>query len=243
MPGKVWGRSSAAIRCARPPETQIHAPPQVEHRSLSSERSYRASHANLMAKGRESDMPSLEVWEAFFDPDSVLQALGCGPLPGDVVDFGCGYGGFTIAAARQVSGTVYALDIDPAMVRATNARVAQAAVRNVVVQERDFVTEGCGRPDGSVSLVMLFNILHTEDPMALLHEAHRVLVPGGIAAVIHWRRDVQTPRGPPLEIRPDPAQCAAWGERAGLRCLGMTHLPRSPWHWGMALQRPIPANV
>ena len=91
---------------------------------------------------------------------------------------------------------------------------AQAAVRNVVVQERDFVTEGCGRPDGSVSLVMLFNILHTEDPMTLLHEAHRVLVPGGIAGVIHWRRDIQTPRGPPLEIRPDPAQCEAWGERA-----------------------------
>ena len=218
-------------------------PLQVEHPSLSSERLYSASHANLMAKGRESDMPSLEVWEAFFDPDSVLKALGCGRLPGDVVDFGCGYGGFTIAAARQVSGTVYALDIDPAMVRATNARVAQAAVRNVVVQERDFVTEGCGRPDGSVSLVMLFNILHTEDPMALLHEAHRVLVPGGTAAVIHWRRDVQTPRGPPLEIRPDSAQCEAWGERAGLRSLGMAHLPRSPWHWGMVLQRPIPANV
>jgi SAM-dependent methyltransferase len=87
------------------------------------------------------------------------------------------------------------MDLDPAMVQATNDRVAQASLRNVVVQERDFVTEGCGRPDGSVSFVMLFNILHTEEPMTLLHEAHRVLAPGGIAGVIHWRRDIQTPRG------------------------------------------------
>lgn len=183
-------------------------------------------------------MPPLEMWEAFFDPDSILKALGCDGLRGDVVDFGCGYGGFTIAAARQVSGTVYAMDLDPAMVQATNDRVTQAALRNVGVQKRDFVTDGCGRPDGSVSFVMLFNILHTEEPMTLLHEAHRVLAPGGIAGVIHWRRDIKTPRGPPLEIRPDPAQCQVWGERARLRCLGMPDLPHSPWHWGMALQRP-----
>ncbi len=31
---------------------------------------------------------------------------------GDVVDFGCGYGTFTVPAARITSGTIRALDID-----------------------------------------------------------------------------------------------------------------------------------
>lgn len=194
-----------------------------------------------MAKGRESEMPPVELWEGFFDPDSILKALGCGDLPGDVVECGCGYGTFTIAAARRVIGIVYASDIDPLMVSATIDRAAQAGVRNVVVEARDFVSEGCGRPDSSVSFVMLFNILHIEDPMILLCEAHRVLRGGGVAGVIHWRHDIATPRGPSLEIRPSPAQCRAWAEQAGLRWRSSPELPNSPWHWGMALERPLVA--
>lgn len=191
-----------------------------------------------MGKVRESEMPPLDVWEGFFEPAGVLKALGCGSVPGDVIEFGCGYGSFTLAAARLVSGTVYALDIDPAMVRATTERVAHAGIGNVVVQERDFVTEGCGRPDASAGFVMLFNILHIEDPMTLLQETHRVLRRGGRAGVIHWRKDIQTPRGPSVEIRPDAAQCSLWAERAGLDCLGAPALGHAPWHWGLVLQRP-----
>ena len=183
-------------------------------------------------------MPPPELWEGFFDPDAVLRVLGCGASPGDVVEFGCGYGTFTIAAARRVSGTVYASDIDPLMVRATVDRVAQAALRNVVIEARDFVTEGTGRPDASASFVLLFNILHTENPMSLLREAHRVLHAGGTAGVIHWRQDIETPRGPSLEIRPRPSQCRAWAERVGLRWLSSPDLPNAPWHWGMVLERP-----
>ena len=181
-------------------------------------------------------MPPPELWEGFFESDRVLEALGCGGVPGDAVEFGCGYGTFTIAAARRISGVVYASDIDPLMVSATIERAAQAAVRNVVVETRDFVAAGCGRPDVSASFVMLFNILHIENPLRLMREAHRVLRHGGVAGVIHWRHDIETPRGPPLKIRPSPAQCRSWGEKAGLRWLSSPDLP--PWHWGMVLERP-----
>ncbi|HEY8053511.1 MAG TPA: methyltransferase domain-containing protein [Steroidobacteraceae bacterium] len=182
-------------------------------------------------------MPPRELWERFFDPDGVLEALGCGALPGDVVELGCGYGTFTTAAARRVSGTVYASDIDPMMVRATIDRATQSGLQNVVVEARDFVSEGCGRPDGSVGFVMLFNILHIEDPISLLREAHRVLHSRGVVGVIHWRRDIETPRGPPLELRPDPGQCRSWAEKAGLRWLSSPALAGSAWHWGMTLGR------
>jgi SAM-dependent methyltransferase len=191
-----------------------------------------------MAKGRESEMPPIEMWEGFFEPDRVLEALGFGGFPGDVVEFGCGYGTFTIAAARRTSGVVHALDIDALMVRATIERAQQAGVPNVIAETRDFVCEGSGRPDASASFVMLFNILHIEDPVSLLREAHRVLRVGGIAGIVHWRQDIETPRGPSLEIRPPPAQCRAWAERAGLRWRSSPELPSSPWHWGMVFEHP-----
>ncbi len=124
------------------------------------------------------------------------------------------------------------------MVRATIDRAARTAVRNVVVETRDFVSEGCGRPDGSATFVMLFNILHIEDPTSLLREAHRVLQLGGTVGVIHWRQDIETPRGPSPEVRPRPAQCRAWAEQSGLRWITSPNLPNSRWHWGMLLQRP-----
>jgi SAM-dependent methyltransferase len=183
-------------------------------------------------------MPAAAQWESYFQADGILEALGCVRLSGDVAEFGCGYGTFTIAAVRRVSGIVYATDIDPLMVGATIARASRAGIRNIVVEQRDFVSEGCGRPDQSASYVMLFNILHIEDPVGLLREAFRVARAGAIVGVIHWRHDIETPRGPPLGIRPRPAQCRAWAEKAGLRWLMSPQLPDSPWHWGMMFTRP-----
>ena len=192
-----------------------------------------------MAKGRDSGMPPVELWESFFgSPADIFDTLGCHSVGGDAVEFGCGYGTFTVALAPRISGTLYALDIDPAMVRATAARAAEMGARNVIVEQRDFVSAGSGRSTGSVSFVMLFNILHIEDPMGLLFEAHRILGDDGTAAVIHWKHDIQTPRGPPLAIRPRLEQCRDWAELAGFRCPHLSHeLPYSPWHWGMLLKR------
>jgi ubiquinone/menaquinone biosynthesis C-methylase UbiE len=154
-----------------------------------------------------------------------------------VVEFGCGYGTFTVPAGQLVTGRVYALDIEPSMVGEAGRKATAAGLTNVVAQERDFVAAGTGRPDGSVGYAMLFNILHTEDPVGLLREAHRVLVPGGTAGVIHWRTDVPTPRGPSPAIRPTADQCRAWGEEAGLEFVRYESLCCCSWHWGLVLRR------
>jgi SAM-dependent methyltransferase len=191
-----------------------------------------------MSKGRDSGMPAVQLWESFFDAAGIVESLVCEDFGGDAIEFGCGYGTFTIAAARRVLGTLYALDIDPLMVEATAARVSLAGLKNVIVEQRDFVSLGCGREAESAGLALLFNILHIEHPVDLFKEAYRVLRPGGMVGIIHWNYDPLTPRGPPLDIRPKPTQCRAWGEEAGLRWLRDKELPRSPWHWGMVLQRP-----
>ncbi len=69
-------------------------------------------------------------------------------------------------SAEQWETFFHATDIDPLMVGAMITRASQAGLRNVVAEQRDFVLEGCGRPNASMSYVMLFNILHIEDPSA-----------------------------------------------------------------------------
>jgi len=189
-----------------------------------------------MAKARESGVPEREVWERFFDPDRILDALLCRDIQGDALEFGCGYGTFSIPAARRVSGRLHALDIEPAIVQVTTTRAAANGLKNISAQQRDFVLLGSGLPSQSVRYVMLFNILHLEDPHSLLEETRRVLVPGGHAAVIHWRRDIATPRGPSLEVRPARSTCGQWAEAAGLHVISLPELPNTPWHWGMCLR-------
>ncbi|WP_420841827.1 class I SAM-dependent methyltransferase [Fimbriiglobus ruber] len=117
-------------------------------------------------------MPDSAYWQTFFNPTCIVSRLDC---RGDVIEFGCGYGLFTIPAAASVTGTVYALDIDPKMVAATAENASSAGLKNVVAQVHDFLAAGCGRPDASVTHAMLYNILHIEEPHLLLREAFRAL--------------------------------------------------------------------
>src|SRR5579863_9233398 len=118
-------------------------------------------------------MPAVEQWESYFDAAGVLDSLGCREAIGDVVEFGCGYGTFTIPLAQRTVGWVFALDIDPLMVATTTERVQHARLKNVIVEHRDFVAQGCGRESESASWALLFDILHIEDPINLLKEARR----------------------------------------------------------------------
>ena len=180
-------------------------------------------------------MPECQQWESFFDPGQVVESLQCAALPGDIVEFGCGFGTFTLPAARRTSGVVHALDIEPEMI----SHVAAASLTNIVPLERDFIANGTGLPDASAVHAMVFNILHVENPVCILREAYRVLVPGGRISIIHWRSDIETPRGPSLEIRPSPKQCLMWAEEAGFENGRMVELGQSaPWHYALVLGKP-----
>ena len=182
-------------------------------------------------KVRDSGMPDESMWERFFDPSRVLSRLALTPETSSVADLGCGYGTFTIPAARIITGTVHGFDIEPDMIRTTGSKADRAGLANVKLHLRDFVAEGTGLPDGSVAYVMLFNILHAEEPGRLLGEAFRILAPGGTAAVMHWIRDRPTPRGPAMDIRPSPEDCRRWMTGVGFRIEADVDLP--PYHFGI----------
>lgn len=186
-------------------------------------------------KGRESGMPDETIWSGFFDVEATLAALmGRGVYDGNLVEFGCGYGTFTLSAARRTRGIVTALDIDSDMVALVRQRAAERGLDNVRAQLRDFLSSGTGLPDRSQRHAMIFNLLHIEEPVTLLSEALRTLQVGGTLAVIHWRSDIVTPRGPSLAIRPRPEQCRAWIKAAGfshVRSVDLSHA--CPFHFGL----------
>jgi ubiquinone/menaquinone biosynthesis C-methylase UbiE len=190
-------------------------------------------------KVRDSGMPDEEMWDGFFEPAKVLAAFGLDRGVQDLVEFGCGYGTFTVAAAAIASGTVHALDIEPEMTTVVQQKCQDAGIQNVEVRLRDFVATGTGLANNSMDASLLFNILHHEEPVNLLKEALRVLKPNGVLAVIHWNYDPTTPRGPAMEIRPRPEQCIEWGKEAGFRFKEQNRFDLPPYHYGLLFRKPF----
>jgi len=190
-------------------------------------------------KVRDSGMPDEDFWAGFFDPSKILEVLGVVRGVQDLVEFGCGYGTFTLAAAGIASGTVHALDIEPEMVDAVRRKCAEAGIANVRAKVRDFVADGTGLADNSMDAALLFNILHHEEPIAMMKEALRVLKPNGMLAVIHWNYDLATPRGPAMEIRPRPEQCIEWGQKAGFSFSEHNRYNLPPYHYGLTFRKPL----
>lgn len=176
-------------------------------------------------------MPYKDMWEGFFSPAKILETLGFNQGIQNTVEFGCGYGTFTIPAARMINGLIYAFDIEPDMISITKNEAKKQGLSNVRTILRDFIAKGTGLPDESVDYVMLFNILHLEKPMVLLKEAKRILRVGGNLSIIHWNYDPSTPRGPSMDIRSKPDDCIKWAEDVGFRRLKQYDL--KPYHYGI----------
>ena len=191
-------------------------------------------------KVRESGIPEESMWKGFFSPENVLKTMEINNGVRDIADFGCGYGTFTIPAAKLVKGKVYAIDIDKNMVKETQRKAKKNKLNNIEAITRDFLEKGTGLENESVDYVMLFNILHAEEPEKLLKEAYRILRNNGKIGIIHWNYD-NTPRGPSMEIRPKPEQCIEWASSVGFNSPKKYDL--KPHHYGIVMSKnknPIP---
>jgi ubiquinone/menaquinone biosynthesis C-methylase UbiE len=186
-------------------------------------------------KIRESGMPKEELWDKYFDPSKILRTLGLSQKMVNAADVGCGYGTFTIPAAGIVQGEIYAFDIEPEMIRTLEEKAKDLNLTNVRAIQRDFISEGTGLKDFSVDFVMLFNILHLENPINLLKEAYRILTLGGKVGVIHWNYDATTPAGPPMDIRPKPEQVKQWAVSVEFSVEQQFDL--KPYHYGIVLRK------
>ncbi len=119
----------------------------------------------------------------FFHPPSNTLAV-VGIKRGDtVLDFGCGRGGFTVAAAEMVGpeGKVYALDVHPLALKLVRTEMRRRDLANVETIQADGPT---GLADGSVDVVLLYDIFHDlASPETVLAELARVMKPEGVLSV------------------------------------------------------------
>jgi len=116
----------------------------------------------------------------FFVPRrEILKEVGI--KPGfQVLDYGCGPGGYIIPVAELVgeSGEIYVLDIHPLAIQMVQNLVAKKHLKNVKTIHSDCKT---GLPDNSIDVVLLYDTFHDlENPDEVLKELHRVLKPDGI---------------------------------------------------------------
>ncbi len=188
-------------------------------------------------KVRDSGMPDEVYWESLVDPEGTLVAFGFDATIADAVEVGCGYGTFTIPAARRINGTLTTFDIEPAMVARTKERAEKSGLENVKPVLCDVLHDGFGLPSASQDACLLSNILHTDEPAKLLTEAARVVRPGGEVLVTHWRHDETTPRGPSLTIRPRPEDILRWAKDTCLLEPASAVIALPPFHYGLRMRR------
>ncbi len=189
-------------------------------------------------KINDSGMPDESYWNSLFDVPAILRWMDCAGKQQTVVEVGCGYGTFTLPVASAIQGLLLAFDIEQTMLNITRKNADAAGLDNIDLNLRDVLSEGTGLPDSSVDRVMLFNIMHFPEPRQLLQECVRILKPNGQVNILHWRKDIPTPRGPKVETRPDTTAIveAISGMDLQIKVPGLI-LP--PYHWGLSLYKTV----
>ncbi len=125
-----------------------------------------------------------EFWlrDRFHPPGEILRNAGVASNM-TVLDFGCGPGGFSLAAAQlvQPEGRVYAVDIHPLALQG----IKNIARKNKLHHLQSLHSRQLGElKKQSVDMVLLYDILHdVEEPLSVLRRLHELLAPAGKVSV------------------------------------------------------------
>ncbi len=137
--------------------------------------------------------------DAYQKPHQVLEALKI--KEGEIVaDIGAGSGYFTMRLAHHVGpkGRVYAVDVNPDMIRHLDARVREAGLLNVSTILAPPDDPRLPQPVDRFVIVDVWH--HIEDQAGYLAKMKKALKPGGQIVMIDFhKRDL--PVGPPAGMK------------------------------------------
>ena len=132
-----------------------------------------------MSNGDFKMMSFIFRFRDFFNPpERFLRKVGI-KTGHYVLDYGCGGGSFSIAAAKIVgkTGKVYALDINPCAIEKVNNIAIKNKLKNIETISSDCKTN---LPESNMDVVLLYDVFHhLSDPDKVLREIYRVLKPSG----------------------------------------------------------------
>ncbi len=158
------------------------------------------------------DDPARDEWQR---PAEVIEAMAIEPGMA-LVDLGAGTGYFLphLAAAAGPDGAVEALDVEAPMVDWLKNRIARDAISGASARLVPF--DDPQLPAASVDRVLIVNTWH-HIPERPTYGAHltRALKPGGAVVIVDYALD--SPVGPPAEMRLSPESVVADLEAAGLK--------------------------
>lgn len=126
----------------------------------------------------------LWVRDLFRSPYKILSEVDLIRPQSCVVDYGCGPGSYSVAAAKMVSptGKVYAADNNPLAIRSVQRKAIKKRITNITTVLTDSRIK---LPNATVDVVLLTYVLHEfRRPDTIIRELSRVLKPGGTLVVI-----------------------------------------------------------
>ncbi len=161
------------------------------------------------AYAKSFDDPARDAWQM---PSRVIDALAL--APGQIVaDVGAGTGYFSTRLARAAAmPTVFAVDIEPAMVAHLTKRAAGEGLANMRAVQASATSPNLPEPVDVVLVVDTFH--HIGNRAAYFAGVRSRLRPGGRVAIIDFRKDAPG-EGPPAHFRFSPEQISAEMEAAG----------------------------
>jgi ubiquinone/menaquinone biosynthesis C-methylase UbiE len=143
------------------------------------------------------ESPDREAWQR---PGQVVSALLL--TPGQkVADIGAGSGYFSRRFAREVGGegTVWAVDIEPGMLRYIQKTARQEGLRNVVTILA--AADDPMLPPGQSDLIFICNTLHhIQDRVRYLGLLRQLMSPTGRLVVVDYFKE-ELPVGPPSALK------------------------------------------
>ncbi len=175
-----------------------HQHPANHHEGAHHGKGHHHSFADAEKWAKRWDNPERDAWQK---PEAVLTALALKPNM-VVADLGAGTGYFAMRFAAAVpEGKVYALDIEPAMVKHMEARAQAAGLKNV--HPMKVAPEALALPE-PVDLLFVCNVYHHIDARtAYFAKAKALLKPGGRLVIVDYKKDFDGP-GPPKHFRVTP---------------------------------------